>query len=112
MARKSAAPIKIRIGRSFFENLPVVLNLSASEIVTKNVAPRIDTMVSKALSCEPIDIKVRDIPKPAAAPSANSSGLIGKPFESSGPLAQKTPINAITIPIDAIIESLSPVTIA
>ena len=50
LARKSAAPIKIRIGRSFFENLPVVLNFSASAIVTKNVAPRIDTIVSKALS--------------------------------------------------------------
>ena len=53
-----------------------------------------------------------DIPKPAAAPSAKSNGLIGNPFESSGPLAQKTPINAMTIPSDASIESLSPVTIA
>ena len=112
LARKSADPIKIKIGRSFLENLPVVLNLSASEIVTKNVAPRIETIVSKALSSDPIDINVSDIPNPAAAPRAKSKGLIGKPFDSSGPLAQKTPTNAMTIPTDAIRDNLSPVTIA
>ena len=108
-AMKSAAPMKIRIGISFLENPPVVLNLIAIEIVTKKVAPRIETMVNRALSCDPMAINVSAKPNPAAAPKARSSGLIGKPFESSGPLAQKTPTKATTIPIEASVESLSPV---
>ena len=108
-AIKSAAPIKIKSGISFFENPPVVLNLIASAIVTKKVAPRIETIVIKALSCEPIEIKVRAKPKPAAAPKANNNGLSGRPLESSGPLAQKTPTSAITTPIEVMAVNVSPV---
>jgi hypothetical protein len=100
LARKSAAPINIKAGNSFFENFPVVLNLIAKERVTKNVAARIETMVSKALLCDPIEIKVSAHPNPAAAPNASNSGLSGKPFDNSGPLAQKTPTNATAIPTD------------
>ena len=61
-----------------------------------------------ALDSEPIDINVKATPKPMAAPNARSKGLSGKPCDSSGPLAQKTPINARTTPIEVIVESLSP----
>ena len=88
---------------------PVVRNLSAKEMVTKNVAPLIETIVNKALLCDPIAIKVRAKPKPAAAPKARRIGLIGKPCDNSGPLAQNTPINAITTPTKVIVERTSPV---
>ena len=50
------------------------------------------------------------MPKPIAAPIARSKGLIGRPCESSGPLAQKTPTSARTTPMETIAESLSPFT--
>ena len=97
LARKSAAPMKISTGISFLLKFPVVLNLRASEIVTKNVAALIETIVSNALLWEPIAIKVSANPKPAAAPKASKIGLTGKPWDSSGPLAQKTPIKELQL---------------
>ena len=61
-----------------------------------------------ALVCEPIEIKVSEVPNPHAAPMASKSGRIGSPCESSGPLAQNAPASASTIPIDVIRESESP----
>ena len=51
----------------------------AKEIVTKNVAPRMATIVSNALLCDPIAMKVSARPKPAAAPNARSIGFNGSP---------------------------------
>lgn len=60
-------------------------------MVTKKVAPRIETIVMSALDCAPIDIEVNAVPNPSAAPIARSKGFRGRPWESSGPLAQKLP---------------------
>ena len=80
--------MKISDGYSFLVNPPIVRNLSAMAIVTKKVAPRIETIVISALDCEPIDIEVNAVPNPSAAPIARSKGFKGRPWESSGPLAQ------------------------
>ena len=79
LAKKSADPMKIKSGRSCLSNLPVVLNFKAIEIVTKKVAPRIETIVNKALVSEPTAMKVSESPNPAAAPNASNRGLIGIP---------------------------------
>ena len=67
------------------------------------------TIVSNALLCDPIAMKVRAKPKPAAAPNARSIGFKGSPWDSSGPLAQKTPTRAITTPTRVNDERTSPV---
>jgi hypothetical protein len=53
--------------------------LITSAIVKINVVALIMTIVMSALDSEPIDIKVKAVPKPAAAPSARKSGLGDKP---------------------------------
>ena len=49
-------------------------------------------------------------PNPAAAPSARISGLIGRPCESSGPLAKNAPTIASAAPIERIRDKRSPLT--
>ena len=69
----------MRAGMSFLLNFPAVLNLMTKDIVTKNDAPRIETIVSNALLYDPIAMKVSAKPKPAAAPNARSIGFKGSP---------------------------------
>ena len=98
LARKSATPINIKDGASLFLNPPVVRNLIAMPIVNIAVVARIVTIVISALDSEPIDMKVKQVPKPNAAAKARSRGLSEIPSETSGPLAQKAPKSATTTP--------------
>ena len=108
LARKSATPIKSRLGNSCRVNPPKLRARNAIAIVTMKVAARIVTIVIKALDCDPIEINVRAVPKPAAAPTAKSSGRNGTPFVSSGPLAQNAPASATTTPHEVRKERASP----
>ena len=60
------------------------------------------------LDFDPIEIKVSAAPKLQAAHKANKSGRKGRPLENSGPLAQKMPVSARTMPIDVTSESEAP----
>lgn len=63
----------------------------------KNVAARIETIVSSALLSEPMAIKVKAKPNPAAAPKARSIGFNGSPCDNSGPLAQKLQLKQLLL---------------
>ena len=112
LAKKSATPMKIKLGYSLFVNPPKLRARSAIPIVTKKVAARIVTIVINALDWDPMEINVNAVPKPTAAPIANNSGRKGKPFESSGPLAQKAPANANTTPHEVKNDNDSPLNMA
>ena len=97
--KKSAAPIIIKIGRSFLLKPPNVLNLASRSNATIKVVQRIVVIVIIALVWDPFAIKVIAPPNPKAAMVANISGFAETPPRISGPLAQNPPSNATHIPI-------------